>query len=251
MTFPAHHNVSDARVIKRAAPPATSLSTVIEEAFPRASAETRRMLTMSAKVGTYAGGRLILRQGDESSLALILQGHVATRRTTVDGRELIVALVGPGGLASVLPLAGRPLAADVVALAETEAAVWRGQKVRSLIEADPGFGADILDAVLLRFEQLVGRLDSMVHQDALRRVARVLCLHADWFFAEPVLLTRAHLPSLVGTSREMTGRVLRVLESRRIVARVGRDGLRLLDPAALAAAAGPDIEGAWATRRGA
>jgi hypothetical protein len=36
--------------------------------------------------------------------------------------------------------------------------------------------------------------------------------------------------------REMTGRVLRVLESGGIVARVGRYRFRLLDPAGLAAA---------------
>jgi hypothetical protein len=35
----------------------------------------------------------------------------------------------------------------------------------------------------------------------------------------------------------MTGRVLRILEARSLVARVGRDRLRLLDPAGLAEAA--------------
>ena len=41
--------------------------------------------------------------------------------------------------------------------------------------------------------------------------------------------TRAHLPALVGTSREMTGRVLRRLESEGIIERIGRDRLRVLD----------------------
>jgi hypothetical protein len=35
----------------------------------------------------------------------------------------------------------------------------------------------------------------------------------------------------------MTGRVLRVLESRHLIARLGRDRLRLLDPAGLEAVA--------------
>ncbi len=38
------------------------------------------------------------------------------------------------------------------------------------------------------------------------------------------------MPSLVGTSREMTGRVLRELERERLIARVGHRGLRLLRP---------------------
>ena len=51
------------------------------------------------------------------------------------------------------------------------------------------------------------------------------------------MLTRTQLPIMVGTSREMTGRVLRILESQGLVARVGRSRLRLLDPVGLARAA--------------
>jgi CRP-like cAMP-binding protein len=61
-------------------------------------------------------------------------------------------------------------------------------------------------------------------------VIRVLARHQDMFFGDPVILSRSHLPGLVGTSREMTGRVLRELEREGTVARVGRSGLRLLRP---------------------
>ena len=44
------------------------------------------------------------------------------------------------------------------------------------------------------------------------------------------------LPELVATSREMTGRVVRDLEREGVIARVGRRGLRLLNPVALEAA---------------
>jgi CRP-like cAMP-binding protein len=125
----------------------------------------------------------------------------------------------------------------MVALTPSPAAVWRADEVRSLAAHDPGFALDAVDAILALFEEVVARLDGLLYQDALRRVARVLNVHADLFFAESPVLTRAHLPTLVGTSREMTGRVLRILESRRLVARVGRDRLRLLDPDGLTAAA--------------
>jgi CRP-like cAMP-binding protein len=149
----------------------------------------------------------------------------------------MVRIVTRGRLASFLPLAARPTGADALALTPTTAAVWRGEEVRALATVDPGLAVDILDHALATFEEVVGRLDGLFHQDALGRVARVLHLHAPLFFGEPAVLTRADLPTLVGTSREMTGRVLRVLESRQLVARVGRDRLRLLDPAGLAAAA--------------
>jgi CRP-like cAMP-binding protein len=213
------------------------LPEVIDEIFPGSRAETRHALAASAVVRRYAPRQVILRQGDESSVALVLDGHAAARRTTDDGRQLIVRIVTRGGLAPLLPLAARPASADIVALTPSPVAVWRADEMRSLATADPGLAVDLLDKVLLSFEGVVKRLDGLLHQDAVRRVARVLSLHAELFFSEPPVLPRSNLPILVGTSREMTGRVLRVLESRQILVRVGRDRLRLLDAAGLAATA--------------
>jgi CRP-like cAMP-binding protein len=216
------------------------LPDVIGEAFPHSREEVRRALAAAATVRVFRPGRAIVQQGDETSLALILNGHVALRRTTVDGRQLIMRIAGRGEIVSILPLAARPASADALALTASPAAVWRGNDVRSLARADPGFAVDILDQVIATFEEVVGRLDGLLYQNALRRVARVLLHHSDLFFAERPVLTRAHLPVLVGTSREMTGRVLRVLEARGLVARVGRSRLRLLDRAGLVAIAAGD-----------
>jgi CRP-like cAMP-binding protein len=213
------------------------LNDVIDVAFPRSRADSRRTLLNTAVVRQFRTGQAILQQGDESSLALILDGHVAARRTTDDGRQLIFRIFTRGGLVSILPLCSRPSSADIVALSAVSVAMWRAMEVRSLATTDPGLAVGILDNVLSTFEDVVTRLDGLLHQDALRRVARVLSLHADLFFADPPVITRSHLPAMLGTSREMTGRVLRVLESRQVVARVGRDRLLLLDAAALAATA--------------
>jgi hypothetical protein len=35
-----------------------------------------------------------------------------------------------------------------------------------------------------------------LHQDARRRVIRILARHRDLFFGDPAILTRAHLPTL-------------------------------------------------------
>lgn len=220
-------------------PWATALPDLIGEAFPHSRPDTKRALIMAATVRTFEPGDAILRQGDDSSIGLVLDGHVAVRRTTVDGRQLIMRIVRRGELASVLPLATRPAGADAVALTSTPTALWHGVDVRSLATIDSGLAVDILDHVLEGLQEVVGRLDGLIYQDALRRVARVLHEHSDLFFAERPVLTRAHLPSMVGTSREMTGRVLRLLESRRLVSRVGRNRLRLLDSVGLAAIAEP------------
>jgi CRP-like cAMP-binding protein len=220
----------------------SALPEVLDEAFPHSRPDTRTILANGAGVRSFGVGETILRQGDESSLALVLNGHVAMRRTTIDGRQLIVRIVSRGQLAAILPLSARPAGADSVALTAGPVARWRGADVRSLANEDPGLAIDLIDHTLAIFEDVVSRFDGLLHHDALRRVARVLHLHADLFFTERPVLTRAHLPMLVGTSREMTGRVLRALEAKRLVARVGRDRLRLLDPVGLAEAAEPVLD---------
>ena len=218
-----------------AAPP--DLLDVLVESFPNSMAESRAALAATARLRRLETGEMIIEQGDPSSMALVIDGHVAVRRTTLDGRQYMIRIVTRGRLSPLLPLAAIPASADAVALTPSVVAVWRGKDVRSFATTDPGFAVDVLDDVLDSLDEVVGRLDSLLYQDALRRVARVLHLKADLFFGDPPVLTRTHLPTLVGTSREMTGRVLRILESRGLVARVGRTRLRLLDPAGLADAA--------------
>jgi CRP-like cAMP-binding protein len=64
-------------------------------------------------------------------------------------------------------------------------------------------------------------------------VLRVLARDRELFFCDPAVLNRTHLPGLVGTSREMTRRVLRQLEREGTLARVGSTGLQLLQPTRL------------------
>ena len=118
---------------------------------------------------------------------------------------------------------------EMVALTDAVVLSWRGLDVRRLAETDARFALYVIDRLSLFATMLTEKLDGFLHQDAQRRVIRVLARHRDLFFSDPPVLTRTHLPGLVGTSREMTGRVLRALEREGVVARVGRAGLRLLD----------------------
>jgi CRP/FNR family transcriptional regulator len=217
-------------------PISLALAELLDDAFPHSRLDTRRALA-AADVRRYGVGGVILRQGDDASFTLIVDGIVARHRTTMDGREIIMSIISRGMVAGVPTVAGRAIQADLVALTPCQAAVWRADQIRRLATEDAGFAVDLLDHVLAKVEEAVGRVDSMVHQDALRRVARVISTYAELFFGEHPVLTRSHLPFLVGTSREMTSRVVRRLEAKRIVARVGRDRLRLLDPAGLSALA--------------
>lgn len=158
---------------------------------------------------------------------------MALRRTTIDGRQLTPRIAQRGDLLGILALVGRGAPSDAVVLTTARTLNWSGPTIRSVAETDAGLALGLLAHVLASFEVVVERLDGLLYQDAVRRVARVLYEYRQMFFGDRPVLTRSELPTLVGTSREMTGRVVRALEQRGIVQRMGRHGLRLADLAGL------------------
>jgi len=220
----------------------TAVAEVVGGAFPGSGPDTRRVLVSSADVRTFAARQTVIAQGDDTHFGLVVEGHVGLRRTTVDGRELITLIVSRGQLGPVLPIAGRPSGAELLGLSAGRIALWPGNDVQAVAAQDAGFALDLLGHVLIAVEEIVERMDGLLYQNAQRRVARVLDQHAEIVFGEHAVVTRSFLPALVGTSREMTGRVLRQLESEGIVERIGRGRLRLLDAAGLARTAAPSGE---------
>ena len=192
------------------------------------------MLLSAADIRTFRRKQTVVDQGEESRIGLILSGHLGFRRTTVDGREVMPRIGSRGDMAPFMPIAGRPSTTEAVALTPARVAFWPAADVLALAAGDAGFAIDILEHVMFVFEEVVDRMDGLLYQNALRRVARILDQHADIIFGDEAVVTRAYLPALVGTSREMTGRVLRRLESEGVVQRIGRDRLRLLDATGLA-----------------
>lgn len=202
---------------------------VVATAFPRARPETARSLAIHADIISVDAGRTVLGQGEHLRTLLVLEGHLGLRRTAADGREVITRIVSTGELASLLPIAGRAAALEALALSPARVALWSGSNVEALAQDDVGLALDLFDHLLVAFQAIVERLDGLIYQDAVRRVARVLEQYSEMLFGDDAVLSRSYLPALIGTSHEMTARVLRKLESDGVVARNGRDRLLLLD----------------------
>jgi CRP-like cAMP-binding protein len=209
----------------------------LTQAFRRSRPESRAALIAAAELRAVPAGEVIVPQGQTDELVLMIDGLAALRRSTPDGRELIPRLIGMGQIGGLLALSERPAAADVVAVSTSLVAILAGSSIRSLAGNDSGLALDVLDHTLDALSLSVRRLDGLLHQGAQLRVARVLQEYRHLFFGEQHVLTRKLLPSLVGTSREMTGRVLRTFESVGIIRRAGRSQLELLDAAGLRAIA--------------
>lgn len=199
-------------------------------AVPNARPETIGELVDTARPRVVSRNHTIFRQGEPIPLTLVVRGYGAFRRTTVDGRQVMTGIANPGDLIGFSSISGANSSVDLVALTDCDAATWSGPDIRRLVVRDPGLSLDVIDRLGGFLQILTEKVDGFLHQDARRRVVRILTRHRDLFFDDPPILTRAHLPSLVGTSREMTGRVLRELENEGTLDRVGPTRLRLLRP---------------------
>jgi CRP-like cAMP-binding protein len=198
--------------------------------LPDCHPETIDALVETARLRTTHPEGTIYRQGEPAPLTLILRGFGKFRRLTVTGQEVASGIGRSGDLFGFSSMASVASSVELVALTDCRIAQWPGAEIRALARDDPGLAINAVDSMAVSLHAMVERVDGYLHQDARLRVIRILARYRDLFFDDPVILTRAHLPSLVGTSREMTGRVLRQLEREGTIERVGRTGLRLLRP---------------------
>jgi CRP-like cAMP-binding protein len=219
------------------------LRDLIVPALPHCLPETIRALIETAQLRTVLAQERIYGQGDPVELTMILDGHLAFQRTTVDGQHLISGIASTGALFGWSSMAPVQASVELVALTRCRLAQWDGPGIRSLSNGDPTLALAAVESLAGALHSVLERIEGFLHQDSRRRVLRILTRHQDLFFGEPPVLTRAHLPGLVGTSREMTGTVLRRLEREGIIVREGRSGLRLLRPDRLdAGAAGTRVD---------
>jgi len=207
-----------------------SLREHLVRSLPGTRPSTIARLVETVRARTVPTGQQIYRQGDPVPLTIILRGYGAARRTTVNGKELFSGVAPAGVLFGWSGLTSVPSSVELVALTDCEVGQWPGPEVRALADADSGLALAAIDSMAWSLHQTVERIEGFLHQDARLRVVNILARYRDLFFSEPPVLTRAHLPALVGTSREMTGHVLRQLEREGTVARFGRSGLKLLRP---------------------
>jgi CRP-like cAMP-binding protein len=192
--------------------------------------ETITALIASARVRVVPPAEAIYVQGEPVPLTLILAGYGISQRTTADGQQLFSGVAPAGTLFGYSGIAGELSTVEILALTECEVAQWPGTEVRDLAAKDSAFALFAISQLAGSLHALMGQIEGYLHQDARRRVLRILARHRALFFADPAVLNRTHLPGLVGTSREMTGRVLRQLEQEGTLRREGRAGLRLLRP---------------------
>jgi CRP-like cAMP-binding protein len=192
--------------------------------------------------GTYGRGELIFRQGDPgTSLAVIDRGQGKIRMLSPHGKELVLALLGPGEFFGELAvLDGEPRSADAVAMEPSRLLVLQRQDLRRDLEARPRIAVQLLSVLSRRLRQADGVIQDAAFLDLAGRLAKVLLnLAATHGQSGPegvriaLRLTQVELAAMVGGTRESVSKWLGAFERRGLIRRDGgritivqSDGLR-------------------------
>lgn len=161
-------------------------------------------------------GTALFHEGDDAGAVLvILSGRVKATRASADGKEILLAISGPGELVGELSaIDGAPRAASVSVLDDIEALVVPGSAFRAWMGRHPRMATVMWRIAAARLRSADGdRLDFAAH-DVTGRVARRIVELAKGRDASGELtveMTQEELASWAAASREAVSRALLTL----------------------------------------
>lgn len=181
---------------------------------------------------SFRPGQHIMLEGEPApGLFMVLRGRVRLSRTAPDGREQVLAMVGPGEHFNPVPLFdGGPNPTTARAMSPVVCLLLPREDLLALIRRHPDLALAALSAMAGQLRELVTLVEDLAFRSVRARLARLLLAEAGEGAAE---LTHQELAERTGTVREIVGRALRRLSEEGLV-RLERGRVIVLDPAGLA-----------------
>lgn len=173
--------------------------------------ETLRKLDEVTPMVTVPRGAVITSPGDVASvLYLLKRGRVRLYKTTSNGGEVTLAILGDGnvfGATGSLGLGNPDMYAEAVQ--SSLICAMREDDVAGLIQKNPTVGLRLISILSQRVRQLEDLVESLSHQDVEGRVLGLLMHLADNFGIPDGAFTRLDVPithqeiaTMIGSTRE-------------------------------------------------
>jgi len=200
--------------------------------------QAARELSEQLRTRSVPRGDIVFAEGDQGdTLFILLAGKIKISRAAADGRENMIALLGPGDLFGELSLFDPgPRTATAAALTDVELAGLHHDALRPWLSTHPQVAERLLRVLARRLRRTNDALADLVFTDVPGRVAKALLGLSERFGvreADGVRvkhdLTQEELAQLVGASRETVNKALADFAGRGWLRLEGR-AVVLLDP---------------------
>jgi CRP/FNR family cyclic AMP-dependent transcriptional regulator len=165
---------------------------------------------------SYPKQAIIVSEGDDTdSLYLILAGRVKVYLSDEAGKELILAIKGPGQYFGEMVLDSQPRSASVMTLEPSQFAILSRADFKAFLLRHAEVALQLIENLIRVARGLTHNVRSLAMLDVYGRVARILLeLAVDQGGGKLVIpekLTQKDIAARVGASREMINRILRDL----------------------------------------
>ena len=211
--------------------------------FAQLPAAARAALHAMGTARRYRAGAVLFHEGDPSGwVLLVTHGRVKIASVTPDGKDVVLAVCGPGELLGDLSALDRlPRSATATALEALEARVISAEDFRRFLTTSTDAAVGLLVSVCGRLRVSDRRRVEFVALDATGRVARRLVEIAEYFGVPShdgtiridLGITQDDLAGWTGSSREAAAKALHDLRdrgwittARRTITVIDLDGLR-------------------------
>jgi CRP/FNR family transcriptional regulator, cyclic AMP receptor protein len=166
----------------------------------------------------FPKGRMIVAEGEPSqSLYILLSGRAKVQRSDSEGKEVILAVLGPGEFFGEMSLIDdAPRSASVITLESCDFMAINKDSFKTMISQSTEMCLQIMKGLVKRLRGADQKIETLALLDVYGRVARVLLDFSENVDGERVVkgkLPRQEIAKMIGASREMVSRVMKGLET--------------------------------------
>ncbi len=176
---------------------------------------TLRSIAASGVVRTFPRNTILMNEGEHGeTLYIVISGRVKVYASNAAGKEVVIALVGPGEYVGEMALDGNPRSASVITMEPTTCAIVHRAQLREFIVSNPDFALHLIEKLIRRCRATTEDMKSLALSDVYGRLVRLinsLAREVDGRQAIPERLTQQDIAERVGASRDMISRLMKDL----------------------------------------
>jgi len=179
-------------------------------------------ITAISRVKEAARGAVIFFEGDEATgFYMVAEGKVKIFKTSLEGREQILHIFGPGEPFGEVPVFhGHPFPANAVALNKSKLLFFPRSEFIKLVHGNPSIALNMLAMLSLRLRRFATQIEHLSLKEVPGRLAsHLLYLSEEQNHTDKVILDipKGQLASLLGTSPETLSRIFAKMSEEGII----------------------------------
>src|SRR5574343_1458237 len=178
--------------------------------------ELEKLSKVSGRKRVERGGSVVRAGESTDSLYVLLAGRAKVTNTDEEGREIILAWLGPGEFFGEMGLIdGSPRSANVVAVEASELLCLGKEAFQRCLQDNFSVAKKLMRILVQRLREADRKIESLALLDVYGRVARLLLDMAEEIDGRKVVrkkMSKQDMAKMIGASREMVSKVMRDLE---------------------------------------